>query len=297
MAFVIFDLEFNNLSDIKEYYPQFEDEYGAIEDFALKNEIIEIGAVKVDSYMQTIDQLKVYIKPSVFPILNPKISQITNITEADLENGVSFQEGMDMLSELVDEGDIICTWSKDDIAEITQNAVYHEYDNFRILKKYFDIQEYAMKIYGYRKSVSLKEILNKARINVDKSKLHDALNDAIYTAEILKRIYNSRAVKSCIQTDLFHMPMFNIEEEDSEFIDVTEFESLCPKCNINVELEEEFRYIGWRFLGIGQCEKCKNKVKFEVVVKRTLANEVVYNEIATLIKEEEYIRIQHKMNK
>ena len=297
MAFIIFDLEFNNLSGITEYYPDFEEDFGCIDSFELRNEIIEIGAVKVDSYMKTLDKFKVYIKPSVLPVLNPKIAAMTSITDEDLENGVTFAEGMDMLNALVDDGDVICTWSKDDIAEITQNAVYHEYDNFKLLKKYFDIQEYAMKIYGYRKSVSLKEVLAKARIKVDKTKLHDALNDSIYTAEVLKRIYNSRAVKECIQTDLFHMPMFGIDEEDAEQIDTKDFETNCPKCNIEVELEEDFKYLGWRFLALGECDKCRNKIKFEVSVKRTLANEVVYNEIGTIIREEEYSRIQHRMNK
>lgn len=297
MAFVIFDLEFNNLSNITEYYPDFEMDYGSVDSFGLRNEIIEIGAVKVDDYMKPINQFKVFIKPTVLPVLNPKITEITNITSENLKDGVTFEEGMNMLNDLVEDGDIICTWSKEDIAEITQNAVYHEYDNFKLLKKYFDIQEYAMKIYGYRKSVSLKEVLNKARIKVDKTKLHDALNDALYTAEVLKRIYNSRAVKDCIQTDLFHMPLFNIDEEDAEYIDTEDFEAICPKCNVGIEVEEEYKYLSWRFLALGECDKCRNKMKFEVLVKRTLANEVVYNEIATIIKDEEYLKLQHRMNR
>lgn len=297
MAFIIFDLEFNNLSGITEYYPNFEEDYGLIDSFALRNEIIEIGAIKVDAYMKPIDQFRVYIKPTVLPILNPKITSITNITDSDLVNGVTFEEGMNKLNELVDDGDIICTWSKDDIAEITKNAVYHEYDNFKLLKKYLDIQEYAMKIYGYKKSVSLKGVLQKACIKVDKTKLHDALNDAVYTAEVLKRIYNSRAIKDCISTDIFHMPMFGIDEEDADQIDISEFESMCPKCNIPVDVEWDFEYIGWRFLALGKCDKCRNKIKFEVSVKRTLANEVVYNEIGTIINDDEYSRIEHRMNK
>ena len=297
MAFIIFDLEFNNLSGITEYYSDFEEEFGEVDSFELKNEIIEIGAVKVDNYMKTLDEFKVFIRPTVLPVLNPKITSITHITDDDLENGKTFEEAMDMLNSLVDEGDVICTWSKDDIAEITKNAVYHEYDNFKLLKKYLDIQEYAMKIYGYKKSVSLKEALNKARVKVDKNKLHDALNDAIYTTEVLKRIYNSRAINLAIQTDLFHMAMFSIDEEDAEEIDTNDFKVLCPKCKVSIELEEEFKYSGWRFLALGECEKCRNKIKFEMLAKRTLANEIVYNEIATIIKDEEYARIQHRMNK
>ena len=50
----------------------------------LDNEIIEIGAVKLDSHMQPCEELKVYIKPSVIPIINPKILDITKINIKDL---------------------------------------------------------------------------------------------------------------------------------------------------------------------------------------------------------------------
>ena len=166
MAFIIIDLEFNNLSGIHKCIPNVYNDNPGLKNLELDNEIIEIGAVKLDAHMQPCEELKVYIKPSVIPIINPKILEITKINIKDLENGVGFVEGINKLKEMVDEGDIICSWAKDDIAEIIRNANYYGYDDLSWIDNYLDIQEYVTKILGYRKSLSLKNALKALKIKV-----------------------------------------------------------------------------------------------------------------------------------
>ena len=175
MAFIIIDLEFNNLSGIHKCIPNVYNDNPGLKNLELDNEIIEIGAVKLDAHMQPCEELKVYIKPSVIPIINPKILEITKINIKDLENGVGFVEGINKLKEMVDEGDIICSWAKDDIAEIIRNANYYGYDDLSWIDNYLDIQEYVTKILGYRKSLSLKNALKALKIKVNEDLLHDAL--------------------------------------------------------------------------------------------------------------------------
>ena len=70
MAFIIIDLEFNNLEDISKYKPNVFNENPELREVELDNEIIEIGAIKLDNYMQPITEYKAYIKPSVIKVLN-----------------------------------------------------------------------------------------------------------------------------------------------------------------------------------------------------------------------------------
>lgn len=240
MSFVIIDLEFNNLEGIHKYYPDIFTKYPSLEDIDLDNEIIEIGAIKLDNYMKPLNEFKAYIKPSVIPILNPKISEITGIMEKDLENGLSFQEGIQKLSELIDEGDIICSWAKDDIIEIINNAIHYKYEDLNWLKNYLDLQEYSTKILGKKKSLSLKNALEDLKIKVDSSKLHDALNDAIYTAEVFKRIYNSRVLKNYIIKDIYNMPAMDIKNLTQYKLDIDKLKCKCPKCNIDIDFEYDF---------------------------------------------------------
>jgi DNA polymerase III epsilon subunit-like protein len=297
MAYIIIDLEFNNLEGITKFFPNIFEENNDLIDLDLKNEIIEIGAIKLDNYMKAIEDLKVYIKPSVIPILNPKISEITNIKEEDLAGGVSFEEGMDKLSTLIEEGDIICSWAKDDIIEIINNASYHNYDNIKWLKNYLDLQEYSTKILGKKKSLSLKNALEEFKVKVDNTKLHDALNDAIYTGEVFKRIYNSRAIKNYMIKDIYNMPAIIIENLQEFNLDTNKVKELCPKCLVNLDIEYEMKPIKWRFLSLGRCPRCKNKVITEVVIKKTFSDEEIYKENSIIVDEIEYINYTYKMKK
>ena len=297
MAFIIIDLEFNNLEEIQKYFPNIFKENPNLESVALDNEIIEIGAIKLDNYMKPLKELKMYIKPSAIPVLNPKISAITNISEEDLKDGLTFEEGIEELSKLIDEGDIICSWAKDDIIEIINNAVYYNYNNLNWLKNYLDLQEYSTKILGKKKSLSLKNALEELKIKVDNSKLHDALNDALYTSEVFRRIYNSRVLKNYIIKDIYNMPAVELKNLAEYTLNKTKIRNKCPKCQINLDLEYDFIPIKWRFVSLGKCPKCNNKVMNEVIIKKTFSGEEVYNEISTIINEIEYINCSYKFKK
>lgn len=297
MAFIIIDLEFNNLVDIKKYNPDIYEKNPYLEDIEIENEIIEIGAIKLDNYMKPIKEIKTFIKPTVIKVLNPKVAEITHITEENLESGVRFFEGMDMLKGLVDEGDIICSWAKDDIIHIINNSIYHEYKDLKWLENYLDIQEYSTKILGKKKSISLKAALDEFKIKVDNDKLHDALNDAIYTSLVFKRIYNFRAVKGYIIKDIFNMPALEIKNLNEYEPDKSKIGDKCPKCGIRIELEEELIPIKWRYMSIGACTKCKNKVLNEVILKKSISENVVYKEVATIIDEIDYIKYLDRFKK
>ena len=260
MAFIVIDLEFNNLEGIHRVLSQiFLTENPELKSLELDNEIIEIGAIKLDNYMKPLKEFKAYIKPMVIPVLNPKISEITNITEDDLKDGLTFEEGIEKLQDLIDEGDIICSWAKDDIIEIINNAVFFKYNNLNWLKNYLDLQEYSTKILGKKKSLSLKSALDELKIKVDNSKLHDALNDAVYTSEVFKRIYNSRVLKNYIIKDIYNMPAVDIENINEYKLDKEKIIEKCPRCNVELEIEHDFVPLKWRFLSLGKCPKCNNR--------------------------------------
>ncbi len=297
MAFIIIDLEFNNLEGIHKYYSNIFDEYPGLKNVELDNEVIEIGAIKLDNYMKPLEEFKTYIKPVAIPILNPKISDITNITVEDIQEGITFKEGMERLAMMIEDDDIICSWAKDDIIEIINNAMYHNYDNLKWLKNYLDLQEYSTKILAKKKSLSLKNALEELKIKIDSNKLHDALNDAVYTSLVFKRIYNSRAVKNYIIKDIYNMPAMDIKNLEEYKLDIKKIKEKCPKCNIDLDIEYNFTPVKWRFISLGKCPKCNNKVMNELIVKKTFSGEEVYNEISTIIDEIEYINYGYKIKK
>lgn len=297
MGYIIVDLEFNNLKNITKYYEKFFEENSELKNINLENEIIEIGAIKVDQYMKPVCEMREYIKPTIFPVINPKVTEITKIDSDILEkNGVSFEEAINKLKGMFEKGDVLCSWAKDDVAEIIINANYHEYKDLNWLDSYLDIQEYASKILAHKKALGLKAALDELKIKVDETKLHDALNDAFYTVEVFKRIYNSRIMKNHIVSDIYNMPAINVANLEKIEIDTDKLKFACPKCGKDVVLETSIELLNWRFAVLGRCSKCKNNILFEIIVKKTLQGEIGYREISSILKEDIYMDYMYKFD-
>ena len=295
MAFIIIDLEFNNLSGIHKCIPNVYNDYPNLKKLDLVNEIIEIGAVKLDAHMQPCEELKVFIKPSVIPVINPKILDITKIDIKDLENGIDFIEGLNKLKNMVSEGDIICSWAKDDIAEIIRNSNYYGYNDLSWINNYLDIQEYVTKILGFRKSLSLKNALKALKIKVNEESLHDALNDSIYTAHVFKNVYNARAIKRYIIEDIYKMPALEVTSLEGVELDYDKINKICPKCQKKIEIAYPFSIVGWTFISLGTCTKCNSKILDELIVRKSLCGEEIYKEVTTVIDEYDYLRYENKL--
>lgn len=296
LNYVIIDLEFNNMREITDCFPSFYEENPEVLEYKCPNEIIEIGAIKLNRAMKEVSRFKTYVKPSIYKVLNPKISEMTGIKETDLECGISFKEALDNLGSFVGEDSILCSWAKDDVAELIRNADYHNYSSINWLKGYIDLQEYCTKVLAEKKSMSLKNALNKLRIKVFEKELHDALNDAVYTAEVFRRIYNDRAVKSFIINDIVNMPSIMIRDYNNFKLEEEKTELKCPKCGNTVDLEYPLKLFKWRFIGLGNCDRCNSKILQKIVVKQTLAGDKVYINNNRLLNDKEYIELVDRFN-
>lgn len=297
MGYIIIDLEFNGMKNINKYYKDFFKEHIELIDIDIENEIIEIGVIKVDKYMKLVCSMREYIKPTIFPIINPIVNQITKIDMELLnDRGVSFEEAMDKLKDMFEEDDILCSWAKDDIVELIINSNYHNYKKLEWINGYLDLQEYAMKILAHKKPLGLKVALEELKIKIDDTKLHDALNDAQYTAEVFKRIYNSKIVKNYIVNDIYNMPALNIKNLKEYVIDESNLKLSCPRCNKKIKLDTPLILLNWRFAAVGICPKCKNNILCEISIKKTLNNEETYIETSSVIKSEAYLNYCYKLN-
>ncbi|WP_459479259.1 exonuclease domain-containing protein [Clostridium saccharoperbutylacetonicum] len=296
MGYIIIDLEFNNLKNITNYHKDFFERYGDFKNVGIENEIIEIGAIKVDKYMKPISEFREYVKPTIFPVINPVVTEITKINQDILdEKGVSFEEAINKLKGMFEEGDILCSWAKDDIAELIINANYYKFSDLKWLNEYLDVQEYVSKILGHKNALGLKVALDELKIKVDDTKLHDALNDAKYTVEVFRRVYNSRIINNYIVKDIYNMPAIHLSNLEDVKIEEERLMLKCPKCGKKIELETEIKLLNWRFAAVGTCPKCKSNILCEVIVKKTLQGEEGYCEVNSILKNEKYLDYIYKL--
>ncbi len=191
MHYIIFDLEFNQDPDslmdsrLKPETPEKRGKYPL--------EIIQIGAVKLDGDFNNVGTFNHLVKPSIYSRISEFITELTGITTDSLESKQSFSQVYKEFLEFVNEPEIVfCIWGMVDMKEIFRNAIYHNLDEKLLPNRYINIQPQTSVYLGQPKKKPLGLKYCVEALNIDSaSTFHDALNDALYTAEIFKKVYNS----------------------------------------------------------------------------------------------------------
>ncbi len=187
LKYIIFDLEFNAPYKIDRRTKQLK--RGNTNPMC-PQEIIEIGAVKVNEELEIEGTFQQFVKPTLYLKLHPKVKSKTRITLEDIEGGVPIHEAIALFREWIveDEEYILCSWGADDINELKRNCSYFKIDS-QWIKAFKDIQKSTMKYLRQPmgQQLGLKRALEIFEISMN-NKLHKALNDAEYTAKILRII-------------------------------------------------------------------------------------------------------------
>ncbi len=159
-------------------------------------EIIQIGAVKLDENFEEIDKISVTIKPTVYPRLNPFVSKLTSLTDEILDSTEykTFEAGLKVFLDFCgDEHVVMCVWGKNDVNTLYKNVQYHNIENLKLPIEFINLQEYTSKKLKHFSGthIGLKKAIDQLEIKLDLD-YHDALNDALYTAEIFKLYKKTR---------------------------------------------------------------------------------------------------------
>ncbi len=181
MNYIVFDLEFNQSFDFKTGS-------SAKSNPECPFEIIQIGAVKLNSDFENVGEFNQYIKPMIYKRIHPYVEKITGIKQRDLESGRPFPEVFSLFSDFMDvSSDILCSWGSDDIKSLYRNVKYHKLASSKMPDRYINIQSFATSFLKYDpgKAIGLKNAVELLNLEIDAS-FHNALNDAAYTAEIFK---------------------------------------------------------------------------------------------------------------
>lgn len=171
MHYIIFDLEWNQGP---------EEEQGI-------GEIVQIGAVKLDERFETVDELRLYVKPFLYPKLHNRIATLTGIRQQDLQTqGIPFPEVYDRFAHWCGEDCVWMTWSNSDLPILLENLQLHGLDAYD-LPDYCDVQRiFSREIMRSNTQYSLDTALAVLKEKGDSA--HDALHDARNTAKVCRHL-------------------------------------------------------------------------------------------------------------
>ena len=145
-----------------------------------ESEIIEIGAVIVDTYYKILGKYQTFIKPTKNPVLSQYCKDLTSISQKEVDDAeifpVVFENFINWTNENVKcniESIIFCSWGYYDKRQLMKDCVFHSikypFSNHRSLKHEFAKQR---KI----KPVGMKRALQMCEIKL-KGTHHRALDD------------------------------------------------------------------------------------------------------------------------
>lgn len=279
-------------------------------------EIIEIGAVRLNGDREEEERFSRLIHPQVYRRMHWANKNVVHIENTDLRDAEAFEMVYsEFLAFCGDDPYIFCTWGDTDLTELQRNIYY-----FNCLPltegplEFLDVQ----KLYGYNSGdpkhrVSLERAVEECGIPEDTG-FHRAVNDAIYTSEVLKHI--DRKYEAYTSFNTYHTPNNGTAEVSKDYGKYVKYISCCyknkhellygkkirsiycPTCGTKLMKEiPPFSPNGKNYLMMGKCEE-HGYVKSKIRVKKDELKDKPYAIKTTrLINEEERAALEKKYQK
>ncbi len=154
----------------------------------LKNEIIEIGAVRLDNDLHITDRFDAYVMPEYNSRITPVVTDITGITMKTLENAETFKEVIVKFCEWIgNEPSKMYSWSDTDRIQLFAEAEVKfekKPEIFSVFRRWLDLQKIFTRVMGLSKPISLINALGMTKEFFHGIE-HSAVDDAENTAYLL----------------------------------------------------------------------------------------------------------------
>lgn len=303
MNYIVLDLEWNQSSTGKEEVSK-----------VLPFEIIEIGAIKLNSDRKMTDEFSELIKPQVYHEMHHITRKLIHLQMEELEKGKSFVEIMEKFRAWCGQDYIFCTWGPLDLLELQRNIRYYQLEPLgEGPLAFLDVQKLFSIAYEDRKSRrTLEHAIDFLEIEKD-IPFHRAFSDAYYTAKVLAQL-DEDVLKNC-SFDVFHLPKDRKSEvhvifdtyakyisrtfadKTEALADKTVIETKCYLCHKN--LRKKIRWFspnGKHYYSVSYCDK-HGYMKAKIRIRKSEEDRVYVVKTEKFINQEEVEDIRNRQEK
>lgn len=264
MNYVIIDLEWNGAFS-KKVHGYF-------------NEIIEIGAVKLNDTLQEVDRFQAIIHPVISKKLTSLVTNLTSITDEDLTDGGTFAGAMSAFRKWMGKTEtVILTWSTTDLLVLLENYRYFcKTETIPFMTNYLDLQAYyqARQNLPLSQQVALSKACEQLEISEEDVAHHRALDDSILTGRILTRIYEKqsflRAVSPADAVFYRRITFKNtyITNAEHPLVKPEYLLFTCPFCRTALKVDGHWRGHNRALCAGAVCDVCDKKFTARVQIKQ-----------------------------
>ncbi len=231
---------------------------------SLHGEIVEIGAVKLDEDCKVIDTFKLMVAPKYYKKMHRWVSALTKITEEELKGAMDFPRACEMLFGWCGNDVAVFTWGSDDLPVLRSNILVHGLDE-GIIPPWYNLQViFDHQIAKENRQMSLTSAMEL--IGEPALEAHDALNDAMNTACILKHLDIPGAMeeycvlqgKFCKKAAISDSPkgFAKLYERKADVVsdrEMTDFP--CPVCGAPAVCFDFVSQNPYKYMSQGRCEE------------------------------------------
>lgn len=155
-----------------------------------EQEIIEIGICRVNRFGEIVGKFQSFIKPRLHPRLSLYCTDLTGITQSDVDRASYFNSVYDELESWLLEAEsesehITCTWGSGDIPLWNASCKQYRLDP-QILPTAIDLKHQFAKMHQLPKAIGLQKAMAKSGLEFEGDH-HRALDDAYNTARLFRK--------------------------------------------------------------------------------------------------------------
>ncbi len=280
MNYIVLDLEWDS-----GYHPKYK---------RFINQILQIGAVKLDDRLQYVDSFEVIIRSAFTKRVSGRFSSLTGITTQRMREGVPFGEAVNQFNIWAGSDTVTMTWSNSDLFAIRENEeLLLDGKRFHI-ERYIDLQRYIQgemaRIGNPQKNqISLADAAEFFSVSTDDYSLHTARDDSLVCVKLLDKTYNAERFEAMIKDtrnpEFYNRMCFKpyyINDLSDPLVDKKELEICCERCGKPLKRLTKWKYRNRNFSANFRCDNCDEGFRAWISFRKNYEDVTVKKRVAVL---------------
>lgn len=155
------------------------------------NEIIEIGAVRINEYGEFLGSFESFVRPTINPRLSGFCKKLTSIKQDQIDSAQNFPKVLEQFMEWADmhsEEFYVCSWGNNDKKLFLEECQIHSLDE-DWLNSYVNLKNQFDRLKGGNVKGTLKTIVQKEGFEFTGIQ-HRAISDAENLAKIFLKYFD-----------------------------------------------------------------------------------------------------------
>lgn len=151
-----------------------------------QNEIIEIGALKINKDGVILNEFCAFVKPKLNPILSDFCKELTTITQEEVDIAETYEIVIEKFKNWIslDEEYILCSWGFYDKNQFLKDCELHKLDDNWLINHISLKHQYA-EIKNLKRPIGMVNALKKEKIKLEGTH-HRGIDDARNITKIFK---------------------------------------------------------------------------------------------------------------